>query len=56
MNLYELLHITNQVRQGGVLSPYLFALYLDDLSIELNMEDGCYIIEDGLRMGVIFIY
>jgi len=36
MNLSEPLHITNQVRQGGVISPYLFAVYLDDLSFELN--------------------
>jgi len=44
MNLYELLHITNQVRQEGVLSPYLFTVYLDDLSIELNnMKARCYV-------------
>ena len=34
------------VRQGGVLSPYLFAVYLDDLSNELNnIKAGCYIDE-----------
>jgi len=28
--------VTNGVRQGGVLSPYLFAVYLDKLSIQLG--------------------
>jgi len=29
---------------GGVLSPYLCAVYLDDLSNELNnIKAGCYI-------------
>ena len=36
--------MTNGVRQGRVLSPYLFALYLDDLFTELNnIKAGCYI-------------
>jgi len=30
MNLSEALHVTNQVRQGGVLSPRLFAVYIVD--------------------------
>jgi len=39
-------HVTNGVRQGGVLGPYLFALYLDALSTELNnIKAGCDISE-----------
>ena len=43
-HLSELLHVSNGVRQGEVLSPYLFAVYLDYLSNELNnIKAGCYI-------------
>ena len=32
-------NVSNGVRQGGILSPYLFNVYMDDLSIALN---GCH--------------
>lgn len=35
-NLYEKFGVLNSVRQGGVTSPYLFALYVHDLSCELS--------------------
>jgi len=34
--------LTSGVRHGGVLNPYLFALYLDELSIQLgSARVGC---------------
>ena len=36
--------VTNGVRQGGILSPYLFCVYMDDLSNKLNgIKVGCTI-------------
>ena len=36
--------ISNVVRQGGILSPSLFAVYMDDLSLLLNTSRiGCHI-------------
>jgi len=42
--LSERYRVSNEVRQGGVLSPYLFAVYLNDLSKGLNnIKAGFYI-------------
>ena len=36
--------VTNGVHQGGILSPYLFCVYMDDLSKKLNnVNAGCII-------------
>ena len=36
--------MSNGIRQGSLLSPLLFSLYVDKLSIELNNANiGCYI-------------
>jgi hypothetical protein len=36
-------HVSNGVRQGGILSPFLFNVYIDGLSINLNeCPTGCY--------------
>ncbi len=38
----EPFRVTNGVRQGGILSPYLFNVYMDGLSDKLNMSRyGC---------------
>ena len=43
-HFFEPFHVSNGVGQGRVLSPYLFAVYLDDLSNELNnIKARCYI-------------
>ena len=36
--------VTNIVKQGGILSPLLFDIYMDGLSISLNEKAvGCFI-------------
>ena len=44
MNFSEPFHVATGVRPGGVLRPYFFAAYLDDLSLEpSNIKAGYYI-------------
>ena len=46
--------VSNGVRQGGILSPYLFAVYIDQLSKDLNrVPAGCYI-ENTLVNHIIY--
>ena len=48
----EYFNVSNGVRQGGVLSPKLFAIYMysDDLSNELALcKSGCYINEQCMN-------
>ena len=40
----RLFYVSNGVRQGGILSPYLFIVYIDELSNMLNSAGiGCLI-------------
>ena len=40
----SLFSVTNGVRQGSILSRYFFAVYIDDLSKELNkIKVGCFV-------------
>ena len=42
----ETFRVYSGVRQGGVLSPHLFALYVDDLISELRrLNDGCHVLD-----------
>ena len=40
----DFFNVSNGVRQGGIFSPYLFIVYIDDLSNMLNIARiGCHI-------------
>ena len=44
-------NITNVVRQGGILSPSLFTIYMDDLSSLLNTSRiGCHISDVCIKL------
>ena len=44
MGFHDLFNVSNGVRQGGLLFPYLFTEYVDDLSNTLNSAGiGCHI-------------
>ena len=46
--LSESFHVSNGVRQGGILSAYLFNVYIDNLSFRLNnLSIGC-VLDDFL--------
>jgi len=43
------------VRQGGVLSPYCFAIFIDDIIINVvNLKSGCYI--NRACLSIIILY
>ena len=53
-SVYDYFTISNGVKQGGVLSPVLFSIYLDQLIVQLrHLGMGCYM--NSLFTGV-FIY
>ena len=51
--LFDSFAVSNEVRQGGVLFPVLFTLYIDDLLMNLKrLGVGCY--WDSLFAGAVW--
>ena len=49
LNIYYFFHVSSGVKQSGILSPMLFNVYMDKLSIRYNGSGirgdiGCYLI------------
>ena len=43
-NRFETFNISNGVKQGGVISPLLFSIYIDNLFLELRTSGlGCHV-------------
>ena len=54
MRLLSFFKLECGIRQGGVLSPYLFAVYVDDIVLKLQQSNlGCYF--KGTFVGI-FLY
>ena len=46
--------VSNDVRQGGVLNPYLFSLYMNDLSRKLNSVQSGFFVGSSLLNHLMF--
>ena len=47
--------MSNGIRQGGVLSPFLFLVYVDDLLVQINKSGYGYEIGKG-NVGAVSVY
>ena len=53
--LFCLFSVSDGVRQGGWLSPYLFVVYIDDPAVELNcVKTGCFVGNSQLINHIIY--
>ena len=48
--------VSNGVRQGDILSPFLFAAYMDDLSLALNNQAVNWVIPKLIRFYLLMTY